>query len=309
MTKVLITNNIDPIAVKMLRNKGFEVIEEIDPTEEKLKEIITDIDVLIVRSKTKVTPAVFQSADKLKIIGRAGVALDNIDLETAKINGVKVLNSPEAPTISVAELVMSGILTAARRISEADKSMKDGKWLKKQLKGTEIRGKTLGIIGLGRIGLAVADRANAFEMNVIGYDVNSYAKKIASLHKVELKEFEELLEQSDFVSLHIPLLPATKNLINKEKLDKMKEGAVIINTARGAVINESDLLGALKSGSIRYAFLDVFSEEPPKSEILNELISLSNVIATPHLGATTKEALELNSTIIAEKIIKSIKEN
>ncbi|MHA2407691.1 MAG: hydroxyacid dehydrogenase [Candidatus Ranarchaeia archaeon] len=307
MSKVLITDHIDPIAIEMLEAERFDVSVKTDLTPEQLKHEIQDVDVLIVRSKTKVTSEILAASKSLKIIGRAGVALDNIDVKTAEAKNIKVLNSPEASTISVAELAMGGILSCARNISRADRSMKAGKWIKKELKGTEIKGKTLGIIGLGRIGLALAKIAQGFGMNVIGFDILPDCIDNARNCGVGINTLDEVLAVCDFVSLHIPLTESTKKLVCKAQLTKMKSSAVIVNTARGGVIDENDLLDALNSGTIAMAFLDVFSEEPPVNPLLKKLISHPKVIASPHIGASTKEALKANSTIIVDKILQILK--
>ncbi len=307
MTKILIADPMHAKAIQQLKDAGFEVVEKTEMSPLILKTEIVDTHVLLVRSETKVTKEIITAGKMLRVIGRVGVALDNIDLETAKSRKIQVINSPEAPTISVAELAMCGILSCARNLTRASESMKAGKWIKKELKGYEIKGKTLGIIGLGRIGLALARIALGFGMNVVGFDVYPECLRNAKDCGVGVQSLDELLQKSDYVSLHIPLLDSTRNLIGEDQLNQMKSTAVLVNTARGGVVDEQALFEALNSGRISMAFLDVFSEEPPETSILRKLISLPNVIATPHIGASTKEALEANSTIIAEKVIKIFK--
>jgi D-3-phosphoglycerate dehydrogenase len=309
MVKVLITDPIHESAINSLQEAGFTVLQKLDLSEEELLVEVSNADVILVRSKTKIKKKIIEAAPSLKVIGRVGVALDNIDLETAKTRNIEVINSPEASTVSVAELAMAGILSCARNLPHANSSMKNGKWIKKELKGTEVRGKTLGLIGLGRIGLALAMRAQGFEMNVIGFDIDPECCENAQNCGVDVNSLNDVLAKCDFVSLHIPLTQSTNKLICKAQLEKMKPTAVVINTARGGVIDESDLLDALDSGTIAMAFLDVFSEEPPKSPSLQKLISHPKVIASPHIGASTKEALISNSTIIVEKIFKIFKKD
>ncbi|MHA2060258.1 MAG: hydroxyacid dehydrogenase [Candidatus Ranarchaeia archaeon] len=305
--KVLITDPIHENAIKIFTEAGFDVLEKLDLSPEELLAEIADVHVLLVRSKTKVTTPIIEAAKSLKVIGRVGVALDNIDLQTARDQNIEVINSPEASTISVAELAMGGILSCARNLSWADKSMKEEKWIKKELKGTELKGKTLGVIGLGRIGLALAKIAQGFQMNVIGFDIHPDCLDNARACGVGVKSLDEVLSVCDFVSLHIPLTQSTRKLICKAQMVKMKPSAVIVNTSRGGVIDENDLLEALETGTIGMAFLDVFSEEPPNNPQLKKLIALPNVIASPHIGASTKKALVANSTIIAEKVIQIFK--
>jgi len=244
---------------------------------------LKDADVLCVRSKTKPNKEFIDSAPNLKLIIRGGVGIDNIDSAYCKEKGILVRNTPSASAIAVAELVIAQMLTIQRRIVEAHNTTNAGQWEKKNLKGAEIYQKTLGLIGIGRIATEVARRANAFGMKVIAYD--PYVKE----HEIaELRSLEEVLKGADFISLHIPFTDETADLINKETLSLMKSNAVIINTARGKVINEDDLAEALKSGTIRYAAIDVYRQEPPQG---SPLIGLNNVLLTPHLGASTGENL------------------
>jgi len=255
---------------------------------------LKDADVLCVRSKTKPNKEFIDSAPNLKLIIRGGVGIDNIDSAYCKEKGILVRNTPSASAIAVAELVIAQMLTIQRRIVEAHNSTSAGKWEKKQLKGAEIYRKTLGLIGVGRIATEVARRAKAFEMKVIAYD--PYVKE----HEIaELMSLEEVLKSADFISLHIPFTEETADLINKDTLGLMKANAVILNTARGKVINEDDLAEALKAGTIRYAGIDVYRQEPPEG---SPLIGLDNVLLTPHLGASTGENLQRIGMLVEELV-------
>ncbi|MEA1905309.1 MAG: hydroxyacid dehydrogenase [Candidatus Hadarchaeota archaeon] len=297
MTRVLITDPIHDDGIKALREFA-EVGVKTNLKSEELADCIANYDVLIVRSATKVTREVIEAGDKLKLIVRAGVGLDNIDLKAAEARDVKVLNTPEAPTVSVAELVLGLMLTWARRISQADASMKRGKWEKSKLAGTELRGKTLGIIGTGRVGRAVAYRARAFEMKLLAYDVelNSEFAKKAGVQYVDLKT---LLRESDYVTLHVPLMPQTEHMIGEREFELMKPTAVLVNTARGEIIDEAALVRVLKEKKIAGACLDVYEQEPPEG---SPLLRLSNTVLTPHLGASSKEAQREAAVLAAKKI-------
>jgi D-3-phosphoglycerate dehydrogenase len=227
------------------------------------------------------------------------VGLDNVDVETAKAKGIEVVNTPGGSSIGVAELAIGLMLTAARHIARADATMKKGLWDKKKLGGIELYGKTLGVIGLGRIGSKVAERAQAFQMKIVAYD--PYLKD----SRYSMVSLDELLSTSDYVTIHIPATPETKNLLSKEQLTKMKEGAVLVNTARGGIVDEEALYEVLASGRLRYAAFDVYGAEPP---FPNKLIELENFIATPHIGASTKEGQIRVGVQAAEKIIKILKE-
>jgi len=307
MKKVLVADPIHPDGIKMLKDAGFEVIEEPDISYEGLKEKIKEFNVLIVRSRTKVTREIIEAAEKLSIIARAGVGLDNIDVKTAQEKNITVVNAPEAPTHSVAELVIGLMIAASRGISKGDAALKEGKWIKKELLGKELNGKTLGIIGFGRIGQEIAKLALAFNMKVLAYDVIEELAKKAEELGVEFvgttrEALNKLLKESDVITLHVPLLPSTRHMIGKEELSMMKKGAVLINTSRGGIIDEEALYEALKQGKLAAAALDVFENEPPKGISL-KLAQLPNVVATPHIGASTEEAQRRAATIIAQKVI------
>ena len=300
--KVLVCDTIHEDGIRMLQNASFQVDLKTKITPEELVKAVENYDAMVVRSRTKVTEGVLAAGKRLKVVARAGVGLDNVDVESAKRRGIQVVNSPEAPSNAVAELVVGFMLSLARRIPEADASMKKGEWIKNNLTGFELKGKTVGIIGFGRIGYLVARKAKALEMRVLVYDV-IIDKLIGYVREVgaESVSLDELLSSSDFISVHVPLLEETKHMIGLEEIGKMKKTAYLINASRGPVVDENALKGALMSGRIAGAALDVFEEEPPKD---TELIGLSNVVCTPHIGAETEEAQRANSTIIAEKMIR-----
>jgi len=309
--RVLINDPIHPDGVKLLRNAGFELIDT-HYTQDELKREIKNFDILIVRSATKVTKDIIEAGSNLKIIARAGVGLDNIDLDAANARGIKVVNAPEAPSISVAELVMGLIFVLFRNIPQADKSIKEGKWLKKEFLGLEIKGKTLGILGFGRIGREVALRAKAFGMNICVYDVVEKsleaAKEIgAEPYGPNKNDLYTMLSKIDVLTLHVPLVKSTYHLISDEEIARLKDGAFIINTSRGGVLDEEAAYKALISGKLRGLGLDVFEVEPPTSGISAELVKLPNVIATPHIGASTVEAQRRAGVTIAEKIVNILK--
>ena len=294
--RVLVCDPIHDDGVKILREAGYIVYLRISITASELAEAVGDFDAIVVRSRTKVTPHVLEAGKRLKAVARAGVGLDNIDLIAAKRLGIRVVNSPEAPSNAVAELVLGLMLSLARRIPEADDSMKKGKWIKKQLTGIELKGKTLGIIGFGRIGYQLAKKAGALEMRVL--TARRSRGEEAGADAVDL---DELLGSSDFVTVHVPLLPQTKHMIGTEEINAMKDGAYLINVARGGVIDEEALKKALVSGKLAGAALDVYEEEPPGDL---SLTGLQNVVSLPHIGAATVEAQRANSTVVAEKLIK-----
>lgn len=305
--KILVTDPVHKEGLRLLEDEGFEVELAYGISGEELKEKIKDYDIIIVRSRTKVTREIIEAADNLKAICRAGVGLDNIDLKAAEERGIKILSSPEAPTVAVAELVFGLLLSLARKISYCDRMMKEGRWVKKEALGFELGGKTLGIIGLGRIGKEVAVRAKAFGMRILYYDLHRPPREVEERLGVEYREFSDLLREADIITLHVPLTPKTHHLIGEKEMSLMKDGAIIVNTARGPVIDTKALLNALKSGKISGACLDVYEHEPPHEDWELELIRLPNVIATPHIGAMTVEAQRSASVILAKKIISTFK--
>src|SRR6202165_673613 len=293
--KVIVADKISDRGVELLRSAGWNIVLT---TKETLQAQMADADALIVRSATKVTPELLEKAVRLRVIGRAGVGVDNIDLEEATRRGVLVMSTPGGNAVSVAEHTFALLLALARQVPRHDKAIHEGRWEKSSAAGTEVRGKTLGLIGLGRIGSEVAVRAEAFDMRVLGYD--PYISEAAAREvQVELVPLERLLAESDFVSLHTALSPATQNLINAESLAKMKKGAYIINAARGELIEEAALADALKSGHLGGAGLDVFAVEPPKN---SPLVGLANVVATPHIAGSTTEAQEEMGTQVAVQV-------
>lgn len=296
-TKVLIADQIDENGINELK-EVTEVIVQTDITSNGLINSIKDFDAIIVRSRTKVTRKVIEASSKLKIIARAGVGVDNVDVEAATEKGIMVVNAPESASVTVAELTIGLILSLIRKISVADKSVKGGEWEKNKFMGMELAGKTLGIIGMGRIGTQVAIRCKAFAMNILVYD--PYLSKIdASKMGVSIVNLETLLRNADVITIHVPLTSETKHLISKDELNLMKENAFIVNCARGSIINEDDLYDALCEGKIGGTGLDVFENEPPKN---NLLLGLDNLVVTPHIGASTIEAQHDAALIVAKEI-------
>jgi len=294
--KVIITDPIAKAGVKMLQDAGIEVDERPGLPPPDLIQAIPAYDAIIVRSATKVTADVINAGKNLKVVGRAGVGLDNVDKKAADARGIKVVNTPAATSVTVAELALGHMLACARSIPQATQSLREGKWEKKAFKGTELYGKTLGLIGSGRIGTELGKRAIAMGMNVLVYD--PFIKESAV---GKLCELPDLLKSADYISLHVPKTDKTFHIINKESIAQMKKGVVIINCARGGVVEEEALYEALKSGQVGAAALDVFESEPVKDF---KLFSLPNVIGTPHVGAQTREGQERAGIGIAEEVRK-----
>ncbi|CUS79337.1 D-3-phosphoglycerate dehydrogenase [Candidatus Kryptobacter tengchongensis] len=304
--KILITDPIEESCVNILKSEGFTVDLKPGITKDEIKRIINDYVALIVRSGTRVTADIINEAKNLKIIGRAGAGVDNIDVDAATRRGIIVMNTPGGNTISTAEHTMSLILALARNIPQACEDLKSGNWNRKKFIGVELYGKTIGIIGLGRIGREVAIRCKAFGMNVIGYDP-VVSSEVARKFGVELvAELDEIYRRSDFITVHVPLNEETRGMIGKNELLKCKRGVRIINCARGGIIDEMALLEAIESGHVAGAALDVFSEEPPPKD--HPLIKHPKVIVTPHLGAATEEAQEKVAVQIAQQIVDALKE-
>ena len=301
---VLICDRVNPILKEILEKNGLKVTYEPEITPEQIAEKIGNFEVVVVRSRTKLSRELVEKADKCKIIARVGVGLDNIDQEAAKEKNIRVINAVEGAITAVAELVIGLMLSMAREIPRADREIRNGNWIKKELMGSELKGKYLGIIGLGNIGKRLGRLARALNMNIIGYDVipidDEFSKEVG-LMKADL---DTLLSSADYVSLHVPLLDSTHHMINAEKLKMMKNTACIVNTSRGGVIDEEALYNSLKEGNIAGAALDVFDVEPATE---NRLTTLPNFVATPHMGAQTKEAQLLAANIIAEKIIQVLR--
>jgi D-3-phosphoglycerate dehydrogenase len=297
--KVLITDNISPKGIEVLKKAGLKVDIRTGLNAEQLKEIIPKYNALIIRGATKVTKEIIDSASNLKVIGRAGSGLDNVDREAATKRGVVVMNTPGGNTITTAEHTIALLLSMARQIPQATSSMKEGKWEKKKFMGVELYNKTLGIIGLGNIGSHVARMAHGIGMNIITYDPYLKEEKAKALG-VKVVELDELLRTSDFITIHTPLTKETRGMINAKRIAKMKEGVRLINSARGGIIDEQALYEAIKSGKVAAAALDVFEKEPPGN---SPLLGLDNVVCTPHLGAASKEAQENVAVAIAEQVV------
>lgn len=288
---IVIADKMEPEVVSELRKLG-----NVQDAPKDLKAALADADALIVRSATKVTDELLQSAPKLKVVARAGVGLDNVDKAACEKRGIRVVNTPGASSNSVAELALGMMLGFARRIPKADSSMKAGQWLKKELTGTELQGKTLGVVGLGRIGSLLAMKANALGMNILYCDLNSstLGKKV---------NLEELFSSSDYISLHVPLTEQTKDMVDAAMLSRMKRNAVLINTARGGLVDEEALYAALKEGRIAGACLDVYPSEPYSGK----LCQLPNAVLTPHIAGSTAEAQARIGQELIEKLKSELK--
>lgn len=300
--KVLLTDGLEENGQEILR-EAAEVSNRSGISADELLQVVGDYDALIVRGRTKVTPAVFAAGKNLKVVGRAGVGVDNIDLKAAKEAGVTVVNSPLATTVAVAELALGLMLSVVREIPRADASMKAGKWLKKEFEGNELNGKTLGVIGFGRIGATVGQRAAAFGMKIIGYDPLIPAEEIQK-RGGEPVSLDDLYARSDMITMHIPLTADSRSMMNAAAFEKMKKGVYIICAARGGVIDEEALLAALESGKVAGAGLDVFTAEPPGS---TPLVCHPKVVAVPHMGAQTMEAQGRAAHDIATEVLAGLK--
>ena len=301
---VLICDQVNPILKEVLEKNGLKVTYEPEITPEQIAEKIGNFEVVVVRSRTKMTRELIEKADKCKIIARVGIGLDNIDQDAAKEKNIRVINAVEGAITAVAELVIGLMISMAREIPRADREIRNGNWIKKELMGSELKGKYLGIVGLGNIGKRLGRLARALNMNIIGYDVVPIDEEFSKEVGLMKADLDTLLSSADYVSFHVPLLDSTRHMINAEKLKMMKNTACIINTARGGVIDEEALYNSLKEGNLAGAALDVFEMEPA---IGNDLTTLPNFIATPHIGAQTKEAQLLAANIIAEKIIQVLR--
>ncbi|GAC1649511.1 MAG: phosphoglycerate dehydrogenase [Herpetosiphon sp.] len=299
--RILVTEKIGDEGLALLR-KTADVDVKLNLQPEQLKAILPTYDALVVRSQTKVTADVLAAGTNLKVVGRAGTGVDNIDQAAATERGILVVNAPASNSIAVAELTLGLILAIARQIPQAHMSLTSGKWERGKFMGIEVRGKTLGLVGMGRIGIEVARRARAFELTVLAYDPFISADRAVQLN-VQPVSLEELLRQSDIVSLHVPLLDTTRNLLNAERLSEMKRGAWIINCARGGIIDEAALADALAAGQIGGAALDVWAKEPPTDE---RLLHQPTLIALPHLGASTEEAQTLTAVDVAEGVMDAL---
>lgn len=296
--KVLVSDNLSSLGVDILKKAGLEVDVKTGMSPDELKACIGDYHGIVIRSATKLTEDVIEAATNLKVIGRAGSGLDNVDKNTASKKGIVVMNTPGGNTITTAEHAFAMIMALSRKIPQATASMKAGKWEKKKFMGVELYGKTLGIVGIGNIGSQVARMAHGLGMKIIAYDPFLSDEKATEMG-VEKMSVEDLFRQADFITLHTPLTAETKYLVNKESIKTMKDGVRIINCARGGIINEQDLYDAIKSGKVSGAALDVFEQEPPQD---HPLLEREEVICTPHLGASTTEAQENVAVKVAEQI-------
>jgi D-3-phosphoglycerate dehydrogenase / 2-oxoglutarate reductase len=300
--KILITDKMANEAIDLLKQAGHDVtFDEMDAA--TLEKKIKDYDALMIRGRTKAVKAIVEAGAKgnLKVIGRAGIGVDNVDIETAAQFSIPVVNAPTGSTASVAELAIGHMLVLSRHISKADKSMKNGEWIKKQLKGIELNGKTLGLVGCGNIGVMTGKLAQAFGMSVIGYDPFISKNDMQKNNIEKIEELSELMSNADFISLHLPHNQKTHHIINADMISKMKSTAYLINCSRGGTVDEEVLYTALQNNVIAGAGLDVFEKEPPEN---NPFVEFDNVVLTPHIGAGTKEGQIKAGTICAEQIIK-----
>lgn len=304
MKKVLICDPVAKEAVEILKKAGLEVVEKVGLSEADLVGCIGDYSAIIVRSATKVTRKVIEAGRNLEVIARGGVGLDNIDIACANERKIPVVNTPRASSISVAELAIAHLLSLARSIPQADASMKAGKWEKKRFTGFEVYGKTIGVIGIGRIGQEVASRAIGLGMKVIFYDPFGCCPPSIQAPQMDSCDLGKLLRESDIITLHVPLTKETRHMIGEKEFAVMKKGVVIVNCARGGIVDEKALLDALKSGQVKGACLDVFEQEPPAG---NPLVGMENVIVTPHIGASTREGQFRVGTEIAALVAEKLK--
>ncbi len=304
--KVLVSDPLGKAGMEELRqDKSLQIDEKADLKPEELKKIIGEYDAIIIRSGTKLTKDILENAGKLRVIGRAGVGVDNVHLESATARGIIVMNTPEGNTISTAEHTFSMLMALARNIPQAHGSLKTGEWKRTKFQGSELNGKTLGVIGFGRIGREVCLRAVAFHMRVVIYDP-FVTKESVKDYPVEYMPLNDLLKVADFITVHTPLTPETKYIINAERLALCKNGVKVINCARGGIVDEKALLDALQSGKVAGAALDVFEVEPPPAD--HPLLKLPQVIVTPHLGAATQEAQENVAIDVVKQVVDALHE-
>jgi D-3-phosphoglycerate dehydrogenase len=297
--KIFVADDVSESGLEPLRRAGFEVEKQTGLSVDRLLEVLPVYDGLVVRSETKVTPEVMNAATRLRVIGRAGVGVDNIDVPAATARGIVVMNAPDGNTITTAEHTMALLVSLARRVPQANASLRSGRWERKRFIGVELQGKTLGIVGLGRIGRVVAGRARAFGMSIVAYDPFIAPDQARDL-ELEIAPLDEVFARADFLTVHTPLTAETRGLIGSSAFSKMKRGVRIINCARGGLVDERALLTAIKEGIVAGAALDVFEQEPPPAD--HPLLSLEEVIATPHLGASTAEAQEGVAVTVAEQM-------
>lgn len=302
--KVLVADSIAETGVNKLKEANFEVDVKTGQSEDELVKSIKDYDAVIIRSATKITKKVIGAADKLKVIGRAGIGLDNVDVETATKKGVIVANAPESNTMSAAEHTIALILAQARKVPQASASLKRGKWDRKKFQGVEVADKVLGIIGLGKIGTIVASRAKGLGMRVAAHDPYVAEERFEQLGIERAEKLDDLLKEADFLTVHLPKTKETMGFIGKKEFSKMKDGVRVVNTSRGGIIDEKALAEAVKSGKVASAGVDVFPKEPCTS---SPLFKLDQVVVTPHLGASTYEAQDRAGITIAEQVITGLK--
>ena len=302
---ILICDPISSVGITILKKAGLNVVDKPSITKSELISEVEKYDVIVVRSRTKITREIISRAKNTKIIARVGVGLDNIDIDSAREFHIEVINSPESAINAVAELVIGLMLSMARSLNLADKEMKKGNWIKKELNGIELKGKYLGIVGVGNIGRNLARIAKALRMNIIGYDIYPIKRDFINEVGMITTDFNTLIASSDFISCHVPATRETNHMFNESTFSKMKPTAFFINASRGEIVDENSLYDALITKKIAGAALDVFEKEPPNNK---KLIELSNVICTPHIGSQTKESQDLASNVIAEKIIQKLLE-
>ena len=308
MHRILITDDIGPAGLALLdaaSDVQYEVVKL--PNPEQLLELIGGYDAVITRSGTPLTADVFDAAQQLKVAGRAGVGMDNVNIDAATLHGVLVMNTPEANTLAATELTMTLMLALCRHLPLANASVKRGEWTRSKFLGTQLNDKTLGVIGLGRIGSRVATRCQAFGMKVIAYDPYIAEEVAERLHVRLVTDLSELLETADIITAHTPLTPETQGMIGAGEIARMKDRVRLINCARGGIYDETALLNALKAGKVAGAAIDVYSEEPPKSDVLTQLLALDNVVATPHIGANTVEAQRDVAVQIVQQVIDALR--
>ena len=304
--KVLLLDNVDQLCEKVFEERGIEVVRNHNLSGQELFDEIKSYDGIVVRSSTDVTPEVLKAAENLKVVGRAGVGVDNIDIDAATERGVLVMNTPDGNTISTAEHTCGMILALARNIPQSVNKVKSGGWDRKKYMGTEVHNKTLGIVGLGKIGGEVAQRMQEFGMTIKAYDPFASVEKAESLG-VELLELDELLGEADFLTVHTPLTEKTKDMISMDNADQLKKGMYLVNCARGGIYKEEDLIKLIEEGYIEGIALDVYSSEPPTEE-LYELLKHPQIITTPHLGASTEEAQEKVAEQIAHQMADALEQ-
>lgn len=302
-SRVLVCDSIDKAGIDSMKRAGLAVDYKPEIKADELVATVKDYDVIVVRSRTKVTKEVVD-ASNAKIIARVGVGLDNVDVKAAEAKKIRVINAPEAASVAVAELAIGLMISLARGIPRADAESKKGNWIKKDLMGTQLSGKYLGIVGVGNIGRHIGRMARALHMNLIGYDPYPISKEFIGETGMIVTDLNTLLQSADYVTCHVPSTPETRHMLNAERLAQMKQTAYLVNTSRGEIIDENALYEALKNSRLAGAALDVFEVEPPTNKLL---LGLPNMVCTPHIGAQTKEGQELASTVIAEKIIQILR--